>query len=58
MRIFFVAISILERRKLTIEIQKLTYFAGGGITLLSEAKKEYQEMLAKVESFFNLLTKS
>ena len=32
----------------------IRYFAGGGITLLSDVYREYWEMLAKAESFFNL----
>ena len=35
--------------------KKLSYSAGGGITLLSDCDSEYDEMLAKWESFKNLL---
>lgn len=30
---------------------QLKYFSGGGVTLLSEARSEYEEMLLKLESF-------
>lgn len=39
-------------RSVTWEKDILSYGAGGGITLLSKAREEYQEMWAKVESFF------
>ena len=35
--------------------KKLSYNAGGGITLLSKADLEYSEMIAKWDSFKNLL---
>lgn len=34
--------------------KELSYGAGGGITLLSNAQEEFQEMLAKRDSFINL----
>ena len=37
-------------------LNRLRYFAGGGITLLSEVKSEYEEMLLKLESFRMALT--
>ncbi|MCY4643575.1 MAG: chorismate-binding protein [Bacteriovoracales bacterium] len=36
--------------------KRLTYFAGGGITLLSQVKDEYDEMLLKAQSFFQPLS--
>ena len=34
---------------------KLTYSAGGGVTVLSNARSEYEEMLLKVKSFTDIL---
>lgn len=34
---------------------ELTYSAGGGITVLSDARSEYEEMLLKVKSFTDIL---
>jgi para-aminobenzoate synthetase component 1 len=39
------------------ETSQLTYGAGGGITLLSDAHEEFHEMLAKVNSFLDLVNK-
>jgi para-aminobenzoate synthetase component 1 len=43
-------------RSATVDSQKLqfTYGAGGGITLRSQAKDEYEEMLKKLNSFIGL----
>ena len=38
-------------------LSQLKYFAGGGITLLSQLEDEYREMLLKADSFFKLLGK-
>lgn len=35
---------------------KISYGAGGGITLLSEVKQEFEEMKLKVESFISLIS--
>jgi len=41
-----------------LETQILNYQAGGGITLLSEAHKEYLEMEAKMKSFLTFVSRS
>lgn len=64
-RVFYTGSTILFNKKIkaasinirTMDISflesKATYGAGGGITLLSDDKNEYDEMNLKVESFFN-----
>lgn len=46
-------------RSATIDFstRRLSYGAGGGITLLSKSQEEYNEMLAKRDSFINLFSR-
>lgn len=50
--------SSINIRSATIDFSTFTlsYGAGGGITLLSEVREEYNEMLAKRDSFINLFS--
>lgn len=46
----------IRSSEIDFNLQTLTYQAGGGVTLLSKPRGEFNEMLAKRESYIKLLT--
>ena len=44
----------IRTAEIDLASKELTYGAGGGITVLSDPKSEYEEMLLKLESFYTL----
>ena len=44
----------IRTAEIDLSRKELTYGAGGGITVLSEPRGEYEEMLLKLESFYSL----